>query len=126
MPHLTLEYSPNVLPNPDLSGLFQALHEVMATTGGVKIENCKSRAYVARGFFVGSGSANGAFVHLEIRLMEGRSPDTRRAIGREAGRVLLQWCKDVVDTLDLQVTVEVRDIERHAYFKFPEGTLTPL
>jgi hypothetical protein len=28
--------------------------------------------------------------------------------------------------VDLQVTVEVRDIVRAEYFKYPEGTLTPL
>jgi 5-carboxymethyl-2-hydroxymuconate isomerase len=42
MPHLTLEYSAN-LEEPDLAGLFAALHEVVATLG-FAVDDCKSRA----------------------------------------------------------------------------------
>jgi len=124
MPHLTLEYSANVTVESDLASLFHRLHEALVQTGGIRLENCKSRAYPARDFLVGSGSEGSAFVHLDIRFLEGRPAEVRQSIGQEARDILVEWFQFSVDTLDLQVTVEVRDIERALYFKFPEGTLS--
>ena len=126
MPHLTLEYSSNVIAESDLVALFSRLHDVLAKTGGVKVENCKSRAYVASDFLAGSVGEVGGFVHLDIRLLDGRSPEIKRSIGQETLDILREWFQLPVDTLDLQLTVEVRDIDRTYYFKFPEGTFTPL
>lgn len=126
MPHLTLEYTPNATEDSDFTGLFQALHDALVATCGVKIENCKSRAYVARDFYVGSGGEGNGFVHLDIRLLEGRSIETKRAIGQATGRILVEWFKAAAGKPDLQVTVEARDIDREVYFKFPDGTFTPL
>ena len=61
MPHLVLEYSANIDCPPDLPVLFGRLHEVLAETGGIR----------------------------------------------------------------LQITVEIQDIRRASYFKYPAGTLTP-
>lgn len=126
MPHLTLEYSPNIKVDSDFTTLFQVLHDALVDTCGVSIENCKSRAYVARDFYVGDGSGESGFVHLDIRLLEGRSSGTKRAIGQAAGRILVEWFEASAGKPELQVTVEARDIDRRVYFKFPEGTLTPL
>ena len=125
MPHLTLEYSPNVLVEADFTDLFRKLHAILSRTGGIRLENCKSRAYVARECFIGSGAQAGGFIHLDIRFLEGRSDEIKRAIGEETRDTLMTWFQASVDTLDLQITVEVRDIERSFYFKFPEGSLTP-
>lgn len=125
MPHLTLEYSANVVVDSDFTDLFRRLHAVLAQTGGIRLENCKSRAYVAREFFIGSGAQGSGFVHLDIRFLEGRSDEIRRAIGQETIDALRAWFRTSAEKLDLQITVEVRDIERSFYFKYPEGTLTP-
>ena len=72
MPHLVLEYSANVDCPPDLPVLFGWFHEVLAETGGIRHDNCESRARPADPFLVGSGSESDAFVHLDIRFLEGR------------------------------------------------------
>lgn len=125
MPHLTLEYSPNVLVESDFTDLFRKLHAILAQTGGIRLENCKSRAYLAQEFFIGSGAQASGFIHLDIRFLEGRPNEIKRAIGQETRDALMEWFQSSVEALDLQITVEVRDIERSFYFKFPEGTLTP-
>ena len=126
MPHLTLEYSPNVGVDADLAGLFRRLHEVLVETGGIRLENCKSRAYVARDFLVGAGGGASGFVHLDVRFLEGRPPELRQSLGREMLDILMERFRSSVEALDLQVTVEVRDMQRSFYFKHPEGTLTPM
>lgn len=125
MPHLVLEYSANVDCPPDLPVLFRQLHEVLAETGGIRRDNCKSRARPADPFLVGSGSESDAFVHLDIRFLEGRPAEVKQALGQQALDLLLGWFQNSSDRLQLQITVEIQDIRRSSYFKYPAGTLTP-
>jgi 5-carboxymethyl-2-hydroxymuconate isomerase len=126
MPHLTLEYSSNVRVDKDLVTLFTGLHDILEQTGGVRRGNCKSRARPVDAFLVGAGSARDAFVHLDIRLLNGRTVDVRQRIAQQARQALTAWFETSLKSLDLQVTVEVREIDRRFYAKYPEGTLTPL
>ena len=126
MPHLRLEYSQNVTLPADNYLLLHRLHATLAKIGEIRIENFKSRVYVAERYFIGSGEDRDGFVHLDIRFLEGRSDEVRQRIGKEAVRILVERCQPLNPTLDLQVTAEVRDIVRACYFKHPEGTLTPL
>lgn len=120
-----LEYSANIKCPSNLADLFYQLHKVLAETGGIKLENCKSRAYRAENFMVATGRESDGFVHLEIRFLEGRSPQVKRNIGQEVHDILMEWFHDSVEKMQLQITVEVRDIRRSFYFKYPEGTFTP-
>lgn len=124
MPHLQLEYSANIPSPPDLQVLFKKLHGVLHEKGGIRLENCKSRARIAEDFFVGSGHKSYGFVHLDIRFLEGRAPEVKKIIGLAARDLLLEWFNDAVSNLKIQITVEIGDIERDSYFKYPEGTLT--
>lgn len=125
MPHLVLEYSANVDCPADLPLLFGQLHDVLAEAGGIRRDNCKSRARPADPFLVGSGSESDAFVHLDIRFLEGRSPEVKQAIGQQSLDLLLTWFRHSADRFRLQITVEIQEIRRSSYFKYPAGTLTP-
>ncbi len=126
MPHLTLEYSTNIGRPEGLPALLTTLHRVLAEIGGIKRENCKSRAYPASDFLVSDGKPEDAFVHLDIRFLEGRSMDVKQAIGQQAVALLQQFFDPTGDRPGLQLTVEVRDITRSTYFKLPAGTLSSL
>ena len=124
MPHLTLEYSANVELPDDPSGLFQQFHDVLHNTGGISMGNCKSRARIADPFYVAAGEADGAFIHLDVRFMEGRTEAVRQAIGKELLEILHDAFSEARASLDLQITVKVGEILRTAYNKYPEGTLS--
>ena len=138
MPHLTLEYTDNIPINRSFLSLFQAFHEVLVEVGGIKIENCKSRARLVNTYYVGNGEPENAFVHLDVRFMAGRTESVKQSIGMELKRRLITWFEvqsggdqagvgaSTTSTKGLQITVEVRDIVRREYFKYPEGTLTAI
>ena len=125
MPHLTLEYSDNVQAEQEWPELFLALHCILADVGGIRLENCKSRAYAAHNYLIGAGDNNAGFVHLDIRFVEGRSPEAIDSMGQELLKHLLSWFDVSQKSLDLQITVEIQDIQLARYFKYPAGTLTP-
>lgn len=126
MPHLRLEHSQNVTLPAELRALLNQLHGTLAEIGGIRIENFKSRVYAADSYFIGAGNEENGFVHLDIRFLEGRPKAVQQRIGEEAVRILVASCQPLNSAVDLQITAEVRDIARSFYFKYPEGTLTPL
>ncbi|MEN8172365.1 MAG: 5-carboxymethyl-2-hydroxymuconate Delta-isomerase [Chloroflexota bacterium] len=123
MPHLTLEYTGNIKQEIDSEAVFSHLHQILATTGGIKIDNCKSRAVRMEDYFIARGGPAKAFVHLEIHFLEGRSEKIKQAIGKESLEVLKAYFASSIEKLDLQINVEITEIRRSAYHKFPSGTL---
>ena len=125
MPHLTLEYTANLDEWAGDEGVLLSLHRLLESTAGIKMENCKSRWRMAEEWLVGNGAAEAAFVHLDIRFLEGRPLEVKQALGHDALDILRDHFLEANDMVDLQITVEIRDILRSAYFKEPPGTLGP-
>jgi len=123
MPQINLEYSANVGRTVRTHELMERVHDLVAGTLDTSIENCKSRVSVVNQYHVGAGGEEKGFVHLDVRVLSGRSEATKR----ELGEALLAHLVEYFDRPDgrpgLQITVEVQDIDRNAYFKHPPGTL---
>ncbi len=117
MPHLWLEFSSNVTQPVPFDELFSRLHEALARTAGVPVEACKSRTIARSTFWVGEGRPNQAFVHLGIGLLAGRPPEKHREITAACLEVLAVAYAPSLQALDLQITVEVRGMERESYQK---------
>jgi 5-carboxymethyl-2-hydroxymuconate isomerase len=125
MPHLTLEYTSNLdewAGDPDL---LLALHHLLTSVAGIEIANCKSRWRMVDEWLVGEGETSSAFVHLDIRFLEGRSLEVRQTVGAGALDLLRSHFGAAEDDRDLQITVEILEIRRALYFKHPAGTLGP-
>ena len=122
MPHIVLEYSANLPELSDFRALFTEVHQVLHRTGGIKIENCKSRVREAGHYHVGDGHADNAFVHLDVEFVKGRSAEVRQSIGRECLEVLKKYYQAQLSDR-LQLTVKIDDIALDFYFKEPAGTL---
>ena len=73
MPHLILEYSANVLDEPDHSRLLQGLHRALAETGLFSLSDFKGRAvrHEPFAFAVADGAPDRAFVALEVQVLDG-------------------------------------------------------
>ena len=123
MPHLVLEKTPNVQSKRSDKELFRLLHGILVDTGGIPLGNCKSRAYISEDFLVADGQGEAAFVHLDVRFLEGRDEAVRTRIGRQMVDLLVDTFSVASEQVDFQLTVEVRETERAFYFKLPEGTL---
>jgi 5-carboxymethyl-2-hydroxymuconate isomerase len=124
MPHLTLEYTSNLSQTIDVGELFPKLHQILADVGGISIHNCKSRAVRLDTYYIGKGGTQNAFIHLDIRFLEGRSLELKQRIGQQSLSWLKEFFAPSLAELELQVTVEIVDIQSQTYFKIPEGSLT--
>lgn len=122
MPHIVLEYSDNLPQLPDFRALFDDIHQALNRIGGIKVENCKSRASVARHCYIGDGDADNAFIHLEVEFVAGRSAEVKQAIGRECLELVKRYYHLHLSER-LQITVKIDDIALDFYFKDPAGSL---
>ncbi len=123
MPQLTLDYSNNITQYIEFQALFSQLHQVLNEVGNIIIENCKSRAIKRDEYFIGTGKIENAFIHLEIRFIEGRSGELKQKIGEACLQILENHLEISIRNLKLQITVEIVDIPKSSYFKYPSGTL---
>jgi 5-carboxymethyl-2-hydroxymuconate isomerase len=123
MPHLTLEYTANLAGTPPTPELLLSIHGLLNSVAGIRPENCKSRWREVDGWVVGRGDPNAAFVHLDLRFLEGRPLEVQQAVGEGALEILKAHFLPEPPGVDLQITVEVQEIRKASYFKFPSGTL---
>jgi 5-carboxymethyl-2-hydroxymuconate isomerase len=115
MPQIILEYTSN-LPAPDEKPLFLSIHRILQNVAGISIENCKSRILRHDLFLIGEGEADRAFIHLQVRFLEGRTDEVKEDVGRRLLSLLESYFRTGSECR-LQISVELGDIKRAAYFK---------
>jgi len=118
VPHLVLEYSANVTQEVDWSGLFSRLHRAVADAGA-PLGGCKSRAVCHEAYHVADGQAGSAFVHLTLGLLAGRTDEVKAALTGRCLQLLVEEYRPSLESLDVQISVELRDLHRESYQKEP-------
>jgi len=119
MPHLILNYTSNIDPPLDFGSLFLKLHTILNSIAGIEINNCKSRAQKLENYFISRGESEKAFIHLDVNFLEGRSAKIKKKIGNLCLDTIKEYCTSYLTKKDLQITVEIRDIRKEFYFKYP-------
>jgi len=118
VPHFTLEVTDNIdLPQAGYSDLFAELHRVLVDTVGVDVGNCKSRAIRLDTYRVGEGDPKNGFVHLEVKIFDGRPVELRREVSERCLAVLDKRFSQARQELNAQITVSVEEMERETYRK---------
>jgi 5-carboxymethyl-2-hydroxymuconate isomerase len=117
MPQLVLEYSSNIEQRIEASVLLGEIASIVSAAGGIPVEHFKSRLIRREEYLVGDSEGRKAFVHLEAGIFSGRTPDVKRRIGEDCLEYLEEYFSPSAGELSLQVTVEIREMDKEAYFK---------
>lgn len=110
MPHLTLEFSHNVIEKNNLQPLLKTLHEIIADSLPTDISGCKSRAIELDTFHVGNGEPDSAFVHVTLKVLPGRTPEHLQKVGEKLMTKLREHFDDSFKKLKLQITMEITEL----------------
>ena len=119
MPHLRLEYTDNINIPTNFDNLFKKLHRVLVEYGDIDINNCKSRAIKLDRYLISDGQTSESFVHLDVRIFAGRSKEAIRDIGEHLRSVLVENFVKNEARDNVQITIEVQEIKKKHYFKYP-------
>ncbi|WP_024301181.1 5-carboxymethyl-2-hydroxymuconate Delta-isomerase [Pseudogulbenkiania sp. MAI-1] len=115
MPHLTLEYSRN-LTSLDADRMLLALNRQLAESGHFAENDIKSRAIALDHYRTGIEPVARAFVHVTLAILSGRTPEAKQALS--AGLLaVLQQAGLGLPGAEVQLSVEIRDLDRASYSK---------
>lgn len=116
MPQITVEYSSALADSFARRAFAQALHPLAAEMVDSALTSFKTRFYAIEDGVIGDGAASHAMVHVDFRLLSGRPPELKQKLGRMVLELARAHLTPVAG-LDIQVTVEVRDLDRPHYHK---------
>ena len=116
MPHLTLEYTANL--DFDVQPLFARLHAELVATGAINLKGLKSRAVQHREYRIADGNPDYAFVHVNLLIREGRSPEVQRDIARRVMAVLKETFGDRFETGHLSLSVDIKEMREGTALTF--------
>ncbi|GKT14820.1 5-carboxymethyl-2-hydroxymuconate Delta-isomerase [Acidovorax sp. SUPP2522] len=116
MPHLVIEVSQNLSGLPEAQMLAELNRSLTASPEILDEADLKSRFLRTDRFEIGTAPAGRAFVHAQLRLLSGRSPETKQDL---AGRVadVLRRLTPRPEGVMVQLSVEIVDMDRGSYVK---------
>lgn len=116
MPHLTIEYSANLAGFPEAEVL-RALNQTVTASAEVADEaDLKSRCVVHDCYAIGTAPEGRAFVHAQLRLLAGRTPEAKQDFSERIAVVLRRLTPRPTGML-VQLSVEIVDMDRPSYIK---------
>lgn len=115
MPHCILEYSSNVIDEPDWTRLLLDVHEALMSTGLFVRSDIKSRIVEHQRYVIGDGSQNRAFVSLNVQMLSGRPDETKRQVAEAALDLLSRAFAKTLSQLKCSISVQITDIHRPSY-----------
>ncbi len=116
MPHLIVEYSPNLPAFPEAEALTALNAAVCASPEVLDEADLKTRFVRVQGFEIGTAPAQRAFVHAQLRLLAGRTPQAKQDLAERVAQVLRRCTPRPAGVL-VQLSVEIVDMDRPSYVK---------
>lgn len=116
MPQITVEFSQVLSQSFDRRAFALALHPMAAELIGSALPSFKTRFTAIDEGVIGDGDDRHAMVHVDFRLLSGRPAELKRRLGTAVLELARAHVTPVAG-LDIQVTVEVRDLDRAHYHK---------
>ena len=115
MPHCILEASDNLLDQPDWTGLLREINGALVATGLFVAADIKSRVLRHDLFAIGDGSADQAFVTLNVQILGGRTDDVKAQLSEALLPVLTRAFPQTFAQMKCSLTVQITDIHRPSY-----------
>ncbi|MFJ3057237.1 5-carboxymethyl-2-hydroxymuconate Delta-isomerase [Herbaspirillum sp. NPDC087042] len=128
MPHLTLEYSANLVDDPAFSACVDVkalCRELAACLTGIQdagrpvypIGGIRVRAFAAQAYCIADGAADAAFLHGTLRIGAGRSDAIRKATGDALFNLIKAQLAPLYEKTGLALSLEIIESSEAASWK---------
>lgn len=111
MPHIQIDYSPNLDARLDMAGLCGVLRDAAVDTAVLPLAGIRVRAVACNHVVIADGDPDHAFVDISVRLRGGRSEADKARATAEIFAAAAAFCADVLATSSLMLSFEMRDID---------------
>ena len=111
MPHIQIDYSPNLETRLDVAGLCRALRDAAVATGVLPLAGVRIRATACTHVVIADGNPEHAFLDISVRLRAGRPPDDKSRATAQVFAAAEAFCAGVMQTSSFMLSMEMRDID---------------
>lgn len=116
MPHLYVEYSANLADFPERQLLTELNAAVCGHPTVADPLDVKSRIASVQQFVIGTTPGLNGFVHAQLHLLSGRTPEVKKELSDRIADVLRRLTPQPAGML-VQLSVDIVDMERSCYYK---------
>lgn len=111
MPHVMIDYSPNLETRLDIAGLCRVLRDAAAATGILPLAGIRVRATACTHVVMADGNPDHAFLDISLRLRGGRPAEAKAAATAAIFAAAETYCAEVLATSSFMLSFEMRDID---------------
>lgn len=111
MPHIQMDYSPNLESRMDIAGLCRVVRNAAVKTGVLPLAGLRVRATACTHFVIADGQPDHAYLDILLRLREGRSPEDKARATAEIFAAAEAYCAGVLAASSFMLSFEMRDID---------------
>lgn len=111
MPHIQIDYSPNLEQRLDIAGLCQVLRDAAVATGILPLAGIRVRATACTHVVIADGNPGHAFLDISLRLRGGRSDEAKRRATEQIFAAAEAFCAEVLTTSSFMLSFEMREID---------------
>jgi 5-carboxymethyl-2-hydroxymuconate isomerase len=111
MPHIIVEYSANLDSQIDVAKLVHDIHQAALASGVFEIGAVRTRAARRDIFEIADGDPDNAFIHVQLRVAQGRDAATRRRVAQAILETVTATTSNVFRRSGLGLSVEIGEID---------------
>jgi 5-carboxymethyl-2-hydroxymuconate isomerase len=111
MPHIQIDYSPNLESRLDVAGLCRALRDAAVETGVLPLAGLRVRATACTHVVIADANPDHAFLDISLRLRGGRSDTSKAEATAHIFAAAEAYCAKVLETSSFMLSFEMRDID---------------
>ncbi|QBF29918.1 5-carboxymethyl-2-hydroxymuconate Delta-isomerase [Thalassococcus sp. S3] len=111
MPHITLDYSPNMEERADIRALCDCLRKAAIATGVFPMPGIRVRALRVDHVSIADGAETHGYIDICVRLREGRDLETRQAAATALFDAARAFMTPVLNEFSVALSLELREID---------------
>ena len=111
MPHIQIDYSPNLESRLDIPALCRALRDAAVATGILPLAGIRVRATACTHVVIADGNPDHAFLDISLRLRGGRSAEAKAQATARIFAAAEAFCAQVLESQSFMLSFEMRDID---------------
>lgn len=117
MPHFLIEYSRNLETDVDMQELCEVVRKAALETGVYPLGGTRVRTHPCGHWSIADGGREHAFLHMQCRMGEGRSEDSRKQAGEAVFAALKRFLEPVFDKRTFALSFEICEIDERFSWK---------
>lgn len=116
MPVVHFEYTNNLAIDAQVKPFLKEAHNTLVEIIKTDLLTCRSTISCHQDYVIGDGDANNAFIQLSVRMLPGRSKETKDKLGHQLFSMIKQFFAQEIEKRETQVRVYLTEVERDFYY----------